>query len=310
MDQEAWRRALRRLGAVAIGSGALVIFALPWLLPPALRWAAAHLSRDHRVSGRGALYAAVLIAVAALAVVALGLLARRLARGALPADLRRLFGDPAGGGARGYSTLLAGWALGIGLVAFVAAAPADPWLVSEAGVVEVLQVVTLLAVAVVSLRTAARLPQRTFARAVHALVAFAAVVVVGEELSWGQSVFHWSTPARWAAANVQHETNLHNLYNANAFFGGGYLALTAGILLALAVSTALLVTHRDTGRLSFLLVRPSLSGPAAAMAASLLMARLASPWWMEVVELAGYLLLLGWALDNLRRAPARGRRLA
>ncbi len=33
----------------------------------------------------------------------------------------------------------------------------------------------------------------------------------GEELSWGQQLFKWNTPAEIAALNDQHETNLHNM---------------------------------------------------------------------------------------------------
>lgn len=33
----------------------------------------------------------------------------------------------------------------------------------------------------------------------------------GEEASWGQHVFGWSTPEGWAASNDQSETNLHNM---------------------------------------------------------------------------------------------------
>ena len=34
--------------------------------------------------------------------------------------------------------------------------------------------------------------------------------VAGEEISWGQWIFHWQTPEEWAAINGQNETNLHN----------------------------------------------------------------------------------------------------
>lgn len=37
------------------------------------------------------------------------------------------------------------------------------------------------------------------------------VFLAGEEASWGQSWFHWETPADYAAMNRQGETNLHNL---------------------------------------------------------------------------------------------------
>ncbi len=34
-----------------------------------------------------------------------------------------------------------------------------------------------------------------------------------EEISWGQQIFHWQTPEKWQAVNIQNETNLHNLFN-------------------------------------------------------------------------------------------------
>ena len=43
----------------------------------------------------------------------------------------------------------------------------------------------------------------------------------GEEISWGQRIFHWQTPAWMAKANVQDETDLHNLeiFNYENFQG-------------------------------------------------------------------------------------------
>lgn len=35
--------------------------------------------------------------------------------------------------------------------------------------------------------------------------------IAGEEASWGQHYFGWSTPERWAEINRQGETNLHNV---------------------------------------------------------------------------------------------------
>ncbi len=35
--------------------------------------------------------------------------------------------------------------------------------------------------------------------------------IAGEEHSWGQHFFHWSTPDYWAEINRQQETNLHNI---------------------------------------------------------------------------------------------------
>jgi len=37
------------------------------------------------------------------------------------------------------------------------------------------------------------------------------IVCAGEEISWGQRIFNWETPEKFAEANSQGETNLHNL---------------------------------------------------------------------------------------------------
>lgn len=34
----------------------------------------------------------------------------------------------------------------------------------------------------------------------------------GEEISWGQRIFGWSTPELWRSINAQEETNLHNIW--------------------------------------------------------------------------------------------------
>ncbi len=66
-----------------------------------------------------------------------------------------------------------------------------------------------------------------------ALAAVACFAIAGEELSWGQWIFHWDTPQALAEVNLQNETNLHNLvdprlydlvYGAAGFF---ILAITA-----------------------------------------------------------------------------------
>jgi hypothetical protein len=40
---------------------------------------------------------------------------------------------------------------------------------------------------------------------------FVCVYFAGEELSWGQKIFHWETPAFIGELNDQNETNLHNI---------------------------------------------------------------------------------------------------
>lgn len=55
-------------------------------------------------------------------------------------------------------------------------------------------------------------------------------VMAGEELSWGQRIFDWATPAAYAKINAQGETNLHNLATQlfqNVLYFGGWLLLVA-----------------------------------------------------------------------------------
>ena len=43
------------------------------------------------------------------------------------------------------------------------------------------------------------------------LMVLGSLYVAGEELSWGQWIFYWTTPVEWAQINDQNETNLHNV---------------------------------------------------------------------------------------------------
>ena len=54
--------------------------------------------------------------------------------------------------------------------------------------------------------------RRPFVLAVTIIGALACLYIAGEEMSWGQHFFHWSTPEYWAEVNRQEETNLHNTY--------------------------------------------------------------------------------------------------
>lgn len=87
------------------------------------------------------------------------------------------------------------------------------WLSGETGLVEIATVILALWGMVTAGRIVAdfrRLPHKIlipwFALFIVGLLFFA-----GEEASWGQSWFHWATPADYAAINRQGETNLHNL---------------------------------------------------------------------------------------------------
>ncbi len=81
----------------------------------------------------------------------------------------------------------------------------------ELGPIELGTVVVLLLAIVLGallLKRAALPPlQRTW----YALVVAGCVYFAGEELSWGQHLAGWSTPAAIAELNDQQETNLHNM---------------------------------------------------------------------------------------------------
>lgn len=88
------------------------------------------------------------------------------------------------------------------------------WLYGEAGAIEWLTVVFLLAAIIYAVRVlrlaAGRGPRWLVVWAL--LLLLGAVYFAGEELSWGQHVFQWATPETWRQLNPQQETNLHNVH--------------------------------------------------------------------------------------------------
>lgn len=75
-----------------------------------------------------------------------------------------------------------------------------------------------------------------------AFVAFVNFGCGGEEISWGQRMFHWHTPAMFAKENIQGETTIHNLAfmeDLNQWFP---LILGAGALILIYTHTR---RHRD-----------------------------------------------------------------
>ena len=90
----------------------------------------------------------------------------------------------------------------------------------EDGLIEDLGAVFFLAAtigfAVVSLFAAAgaplsAVPDRRRAL-VFGLLAVLMFVCLGEEISWGQRIFDWSTPESISELNAQNETNIHNIW--------------------------------------------------------------------------------------------------
>jgi hypothetical protein len=85
--------------------------------------------------------------------------------------------------------------------------------VVEDGLIQNLQVVGLLIGMVICLARVAQLREvrtRLFLTMTF-LLAMAFLFGAGEEISWGQRIFHIHSPAFFEAHNAQHETNLHNL---------------------------------------------------------------------------------------------------
>lgn len=54
--------------------------------------------------------------------------------------------------------------------------------------------------------------RRPLVLGVAILAGISCLYIAGEEVSWGQHFFHWTTPEYWAEINRQQETNLHNTY--------------------------------------------------------------------------------------------------
>jgi hypothetical protein len=82
----------------------------------------------------------------------------------------------------------------------------------EIGVLETVHVLEGVAGTVLAASLLSR-PEVRRARWLTAWVVLAligCIYVAGEEASWGQHLFAWTTPSEWQAINDQNETNLHN----------------------------------------------------------------------------------------------------
>ena len=114
------------------------------------------------------------------------------------------------------------------------------WLEGEDGVSEWWSVATYLAAAGMAAATARLLHGLGHRYLFWIQLLLAAVFLLGamEEVSWGQRLFGWGTPAILSEVNVQGETTLHNLGSgADAIFvllfWGSLLALVGGVIRAM-----------------------------------------------------------------------------
>lgn len=102
----------------------------------------------------------------------------------------------------------------------------------DTGVVEYSTVLAWGLIAVLCLKLAYR--RRSWERAFYSIGAAVAVIALGEEISWGQWLFFWSSPEFFEERNLQGETNVHNFFPPQAF-EIAYAVVGAG-LVAVAVA--------------------------------------------------------------------------
>ena len=93
--------------------------------------------------------------------------------------------------------------------------PFYEWLLrSEFGIIENLTVLYSFIAAVISFRLifmTKDMPQSQFFKVWFILFTVALIYLGGEEASWGQHIFGWSSPQYFLENNQMYETNLHNL---------------------------------------------------------------------------------------------------
>lgn len=125
------------------------------------------------------------------------------------------------------------------------------WFTGEDGFAENLQVLFFFTAAVLSFAHARDLRARreNVAAPLYLLAGLALLFIVGEEISWGQRIFGWSTPEGMVAVNRQDETNLHNVYGIEAALNWALILVTAaGTFLPLL----LLASNRTAQRVPLL----------------------------------------------------------
>ncbi len=117
------------------------------------------------------------------------------------------------------------------------------WLVwSEFGVIELLTVMFALTAFVCGMNVVRRADafEYRWLKWYFFLGATACFILLGEELSWGQHFFGWTTPEYWRALNTQQETNLHNAWPVTIYYAHklARYAIVLGCLMLPVVSLA------------------------------------------------------------------------
>jgi hypothetical protein len=130
----------------------------------------------------------------------------------------------------------------------------------------ILCLVPAVALGVAILKRRRALPSR-WLQAWVLVLTLGALYYAGEECSWGQNYFGWSTPESWSSINEQQETNLHNTSGLFDQAPRAVLSLGAGCCLVVPFVHRRRQRQRDprTNPLPWLLPTTAIV-PAAALA--------------------------------------------
>jgi len=91
------------------------------------------------------------------------------------------------------------------------------WITQENGFFESLSVLFLFAITAYGMYALRRYAFAPWMRWVIGLFSLLTFLAGMEEISWGQQIFHFQSSEYFLRANLQHETNLHNLVDGNLF---------------------------------------------------------------------------------------------
>ncbi|MGH7324229.1 MAG: hypothetical protein ACREJ9_06230 [Candidatus Rokuibacteriota bacterium] len=167
----------------------------------------------------------------------------------------------------------------------------------EDGLLENLTVLGFVVAAVLFAAAWRRRPAGATGR-IFLAIAAASLLVAMEEVSWGQRIFGWSTPAEVVAVNVQSETNLHNLVDNDAV-RIAYPIIGIGIFLVLWLSCILAIAapgHR---------ARAVLPPPSLVLLAAAIAVGAQNFFFQELVELLAAIFAGVFAAHVLAEADPR-----
>jgi hypothetical protein len=205
-------------------------------------------------------------------------------------------------------------------LAFVAVAPFPGlfhWMIDEDSALETLQFTLILATCGAVTWLSVRLLRNNHVGIglLYVLLALATFFIAGEEISWGQRIFGWSTPPALERINAQQEISVHNIQGLHQpFIIAVMLAGLYGTAMPL-LRLGLPARWRRSGTLS-LLIPPLFLIPAFLMPFGYRFVRLVfrpeqyvAPGYRvfvitefnELTELTLYFGLLAFAWLNLRR---------